>query len=186
MSLHPIIQNRYSPKSYQDKSLTNDEIQTILEAAGRSASSFNEQPWAYVYALRSDAVNFERLLSLINEHNRKWAEHAGALVIAFAKKTFHHNGRGNRHAWHDVGMSINTMTFQANSMGIYLRQMAGFFSEQAERDLSAPDNYEAVSAIAMGFPDPVEMEYKKNHPVVRRAVKEFAFAGQWKSETEKL
>jgi nitroreductase len=181
MGLHPLIINRYSPKSYQDKSLTKYEIQEILEAAGRSASSFNEQPWAFVYALRSEEANFEKLLTLINEHNRKWAEHAGALVIAFAKKTFHHNGRGNRHAWHDVGMSINTMTFQANSMGIYMRQMAGFFSEQAESDLSAPDNYEAVSAIALGFPDPEEMEYKRNHPVSRRPLEEYAFAGQWNS-----
>lgn len=185
MSLHPLITNRYSPKSYQDKSLTNHEIHEILEAAGRSASSFNEQPWAFVYALRSDEANFEKLLTLINEHNRKWAEHSGALVIAFAKKTFHHNGRGNRHAWHDVGMSINTMTFQANSMGIYLRQMAGFHAELAVENLDAPDNYEAVSAIALGFPDPEEMEFKRNHPVMRRPVEEYAFAGQWKSEKEK-
>ncbi len=186
MSLHPIIENRYSPKHFIQQSLSAEEMIKILEAAGRAASSFNEQPWAFVYALRSDGENFNRLLGVINEHNQSWASEAGALIVAFAKKSFDRNGRANKHAWHDVGMSINTMTFQANSMGIYMRQMAGFFAEKAESDLSAPENYEAVCAIALGYPDAGEKEFKMNHPVMRRPVQEYAFDGQWKLDKEKL
>ena len=79
--------NRWSPRAYTSADISEETVLTFLEAARWAPSSFNSQPWRFIYA-RRDTPQWEGLLSLLNDFNRSWAEKASALVIVLSKTTF--------------------------------------------------------------------------------------------------
>tara|TARA_R110001592_G_scaffold119491_3_gene322642 strand:- start:1259 stop:1456 length:198 start_codon:yes stop_codon:yes gene_type:complete len=54
MKVLNLIKERFSPYEFTDKQITENEILTLFEAAGKAASAFNEQPWRFIYALKQD------------------------------------------------------------------------------------------------------------------------------------
>jgi len=42
-----VILNRWSPRAYSDRPVTDEELFTVLEAARWAPSSSNEQPWRF-------------------------------------------------------------------------------------------------------------------------------------------
>ncbi len=60
--------------------LENADLMTLFEAARWAPSSYNAQPWRFVYALRETA-SWTRFLDLLNPFNRSWAENAAAIIF---------------------------------------------------------------------------------------------------------
>lgn len=178
MHLIQAIEERYSPRKFTGDSIAEAQLQRFFDSARRVASCFNEQPWAFVYAHKSDTAQFDQLTSVLKEGNA-WAKDAAVIVLAFAKKDFEKNGKPNRHSFHDTGQAVAQMTIQAVQEGIYVHQMAGFDREKALEVTGAPEEYEAVTAIALGYPDPEEMKEKRNSDLDRKAISEFTFKGHW-------
>jgi nitroreductase len=54
---------------------------TFFDAARWAPSSYNSQPWRFVYARRG-TTHWGMLLGLLNEFNQSWAKEASALVVA--------------------------------------------------------------------------------------------------------
>ena len=128
-----------------------------------------------------DVSNYEDILSV---KNQLWAKAAPLIILSVAKINFEINGKTNKHALHDVGAAVNNMTMQANSMGLYVRQMAGFDSKKAKVIFNIPDGYEPVAAIAIGYygnPDELPEEFIKSEISERnrKPAAEFTFEGKW-------
>ena len=96
----------------------------MIEAARWAPSCFNAQPWRFVVAVRQDEEAFERMVSCLVPGNQQWAKKAGLLAFAVAREAFEHNGKPNRHAWHDVGLAVAQLTMQATHEGLAVHQMA--------------------------------------------------------------
>lgn len=182
--IHPLLRDRWSPRSFSEEALDEETIRTLLEAARWAASCFNEQPWRYLVAPRSNDEAFAAMLACLGEKNQIWAKKAGVLMIACARTTFAHNDKPNRHAWHDVGLANAQLTAQATAMGLGVHQMAGFSSEAARETYGIPEGFEPVAAIAIGklapadaLPDP--LKERELAPRSRKAMSEIAFAGSW-------
>ena len=74
LDVHPLIANRWSPRSFvADTSIPNADLQLILEAARLAPSAFNEQPWRYFVGKRGDET-FNLILAGLGEFNQKWAK----------------------------------------------------------------------------------------------------------------
>ena len=43
-----LIKNRWSPRSFSDKDINKESINSLFEAASWAASAFNEQPWRFI------------------------------------------------------------------------------------------------------------------------------------------
>jgi nitroreductase len=81
----PLILDRWSPRAYDSSAhVSRPELAALFEAARWAPSSFNVQPWRFVFALRADA-GWQAMLDLLIPFNRSWAEAAGALVSAYAR-----------------------------------------------------------------------------------------------------
>lgn len=178
------IRDRWSPVAFDPKPLDPHIIASLFEAARWAQSSYNEQPWIYVYAEKSDPGR-EVLESLLVEGN-SWAKNAGLLLVDFSKKTFAKNGKPNRHYLHDLGAANAYITLQATSMGLVTHQMAGFDVEKANAALGVPGDYEPGSMMAIGYyagqdalPEP--LKERENAPRVRKPQSEFVFQGRWKT-----
>ena len=148
--LVPEISKRWSPGVFTNQEPDETAIHALFEAARWAPSSYNEQPWLYVYALKNDGETRETLEGLLVEANA-WAKEAGLLLCSFAKKTFDKNGKVNTKAQHDVGASNYALTLQATKMGLITHQMGGFTADKANEALGVPENFEPVSMMAVGY-----------------------------------
>lgn len=174
MEILDLIKNRFSPYEFTNKELTEDDLKTLFEAAGKAASAFNEQPWRFIYAVKEDEENFNRLHSCLVEGNQGWTKDVAALVFTVVKTNFTKNDNHNRVAEHDLGLAMGNLTVQALSAGIYIHQMAGIEIEKIKETLNVPEGYEPVTAFALGY-------YKGESGVKpRKPVEEIAFKGSWK------
>jgi hypothetical protein len=72
------------------------------------------------------------------------------LLLTIVKKIFTKSGKPNGHAWHDLGQAVATMNLEAVTHDIYLHSMAGIHTDKAKELYNIPDDYEVVSAIALG------------------------------------
>lgn len=187
--VHELIRRRWSPRAFADRPVEPEKLASLFEAARWAPSSYNEQPWNYVYATKEHPEQFQRLLDCLVEGNQRWARKAPVLAISVAKLRFDHNGQPNRHALHDVGMATENLALQGVALGLAVHQMAGFHVDQARELLGIPEGYEPVAAIAVGYPaNPEslspEVREKELAPRTRKPAAQFAFQGRWGAAAE--
>lgn len=180
-----LFAKRWSPREFADRPVEPRKIRGMLEAARWTMSSYNEQPWRYVVASRSqDPEEFETLLQCLNEGNQAWAQSAPVLMMSFYKTTFSGKDRRNRAAPHDLGAASAALTFQATAMDLYVHQMAGIKKEEVRETYGVPDGFEPMAGIAIGYLDDPEMLSKKiqegvRSPRSRQSLEAFTFSGGW-------
>lgn len=184
LDIHPVIRKRWSPRSFQTSvPVETEKIQRIFEAARWAPSSFNEQPWRFIVGIKGDET-WDKLHACLAEFNQKWAHLAPVLVLTMGKKTFTKNGKDNKVYKYDLGASAAYMTFQAYSEGLVMHQMGGFSKEKARETFGIPDDFDPVSAIAIGYQDVPErlipeMEESERAPRKRHAPDQFVFSGKF-------
>jgi len=182
--LHELVRHRWSPRAFAAKSVSPDTLRSLFEAARWAPSSDNEQPWAYLMATQDDPENFAKLLSILVEFNQKWAMHAPVLALCIAHRTGQKDGKPNRHALYDAGGASAQLTFEANSRGLVVHQMAGFHIDQARQVFGIPEDWEPVAAMAIGYPGdpaslPPPLRDRELRPRVRKPLSEFVMTGGW-------
>jgi nitroreductase len=178
-----IISNRKSPLAYAAKPVEQEKIRALFEAARWAPSSYNEQPWRFIYSVQEDRDEFGRFLDCLFEGNRVWAEDAPMLVLSVASMSFAHNSRANKHAFHDVGLAVGNLLSQATSMGLMVHQMGGFSVEKAKEKLAVPRGYEPVTMMAIGYHGnvddlPEDLKSRELQTRVRKPLDEIVFKGE--------
>ena len=183
--LHELIQRRWSPLGFdRDRDIDRETLVSILEAARWAASSFNLQPWRFIVAPRQNASEFQKILSVLREGNQPWARQAAVLMIAVTQ-THRQPDAPNRHAAHDLGLAISQMVLQALDHGLHAHQMGGFFPDKARELYGIPAEFEAYTAIALGYQTANLDHLGEGHrereaaPRQRQALSDMVFDGVW-------
>ncbi|HWW17847.1 MAG TPA: nitroreductase family protein [Candidatus Saccharimonadales bacterium] len=182
--VHELIKNRWSPRAFAEKLVERPVLRSLFEAARWAPSSNNEQPWAYLVATKEDAENFAKMLGVLVEFNANWAKDAPVLALSVAHLKTNRDGKPNRVAVHDVGSATAQLTFEANTRGLLVHQMAGFDAEKARQTFAIPPDWEPVAAIAIGYPGnpeslPDKLRERELAPRTRKPVSEFVMTGSW-------
>lgn len=182
--LQQLIGDRWSPVAFDGRSITREQLGSLLEAARWAPSSYNEQPWRYIVATHDDAVEFARLLSCLADANAAWAKNASVLLLAIASLKFSRNGKPNRHAQHDVGLANENLVLQATAMGMAGHQMAGFDPDKCRTLYEIPDDYEPLTMIAVGYhatgSDVDEsLRRREETPRSRKPLSDMVYAGRF-------
>ena len=81
----PIITTRFSARAMAGKSVDDETMMALVEAASFAPSCFNEQPWRFLIA---QGERFDKLNSCLTPKNQSWAGEAAALILLLSKKTF--------------------------------------------------------------------------------------------------
>jgi nitroreductase len=183
-AMHELLEKRWSPVAFSPRAVETEKLRSVLEAARWAPSSFNEQPWVFLVSTKDEREAYERLLGLLVEGNRVWAQFAPVLMLSVAKLNFALNGKPNRHALHDVGAAAAYLTMQATALGLYVHQMAGYDVERAQREFSIPPGYEPAAAIALGYLGddaalPEKLRGRSPLKRNRKPLSEFVFTGRW-------
>lgn len=179
-----MIRERWSPRAFLDKPVEPAKLLSLLEAARWAPSSFNDQPWYFLVARKTEPEEFAKLLECLVEGNQAWAKAAPVLIISVARRTFEQNGKPNRCAVHDVGLASENLTLEAVAQGLVTHGMAGIKPERIREVYGLPENCEPVAGWAIGYagePDTLEGALRERElaPRTRKELGEFVFGGKW-------
>ncbi|GIX03329.1 MAG: NAD(P)H-flavin oxidoreductase [Planctomycetaceae bacterium] len=183
--IHSILAGRWSPVSFQPRTIEPEILARLFEAARWSPSSYNDQPWSYIIATREQEAEFARLLSCLMELNQVWAQHASVLGLSCAQKLSNRTGQPNRYAWHDTGMANLSLAIQAQAEGLYVHFMGGFDVQRARHHLEIPPTHDPVVAFAIGYYDPThrqlppEVASRDHQPRQRKPLCDMVFNSSW-------
>ena len=149
----PIFTARWSPRAFTGEAIDEARLNTFFEAARWAPSAFNAQPWRFIYARRNDE-HWAGFLSLLNDFNRSWAQHAAALVLVVSATRFTPPGKSEAiqtgsHAF-DTGAAAAFLALQASLAGWHAHTMGGFDKTRARSELGVPEGFEVEAVIAIG------------------------------------
>ncbi len=151
-SILPVMAERWSPYAFDPRPVEREKLLSCLEAARWAASSYNEQPWTFILAERSDAAAFAKALDCLVEPNQAWAKNAGVLLLTVVSRTFTRNGKPNAACEHDVGLAAGNLVLQATVQGLQGHQMIGIVAAKVRATYKVPDGHDPLTAIALGYP----------------------------------
>lgn len=175
---------RWSPRAFDTRPVDPDDLAAIFEAARWSPSCFNEQPWLFVYA--RDGEDRERMLGLLVDGNREWADRAPVVGIVFAKKSFARNGDPNRWGPFDAGAASLAVALQASLRGLVSHFMGGIHADRCCAELGVPEqDWEPMAGFAIGHPgDPAVLSdalREREAPSGRKPLAEVAMEGRYRA-----
>lgn len=159
LPIMPTIDERYSAVSFdKEKIVTAEEFEALAQAAQLSPSSYNEQPWVFIFCDRIvDPESYEKAFSTVVPFNQNWAQDAQVLIIVLYSKNFIKNGKENRWAGYDTGAAVQSLSLQATYLGLITHQIGGFDPVQIRELFEIDEGMEPISIIALGYPSEHEV-----------------------------
>lgn len=158
--IEPVFLERWSPRAYTGEEISEHTLRTMFEAARWAPSSYNSQPWRFIYA-RRDNAHWDKLLGLLNEFNQSWAKTASAIVFVVSAETMHVQGKEGAvpaysHSF-DAGAAWGYLALQAAYMGWAAHGMVGLDFDRSYVELKIPAGYRIEAAVAIGRKGPKHM-----------------------------
>ena len=74
-NINPLLLHRWSPRAMSGEEISDTELMRLFEAARWAPSSYNGQPWRFIYAKRNSEP-WDKLFSLMVDFNKSWAKNA--------------------------------------------------------------------------------------------------------------
>ncbi len=180
--INPLLLDRWSPRAMSGASISKTELLQLFEAAKWAPSSYNNQPWRFVYA-EKESSHWKNFFNLLVEFNQQWCKNAAVLVVALSRKNFASNEKPARTHSFDAGAAWENLALQGTTMGLVVHAMEGFDYDKAKKELEIPDEYNVEAMIAIGKPGnkadlPAAIQ-EREYPSDRRKLAETIFEGRF-------
>lgn len=158
-NINPLFVNRWSPRAMSGEEISHDDLMGLFEAARWAPSSYNNQPWRFIYAKRN-TDHWQTFISFLAEGNKIWAQNAAVLVVVISRKNFEFNEKPAITHQFDAGAAWENLALEATSRGLITHGMQGFDYNQARKELDVPENFDVMAMIAIG-----KLGKKENLPI---------------------
>lgn len=155
---HPIeklLLDRWSPRAMSGEAISEPELMSLFEAARWAPSSYNNQPWRFLYA-RRETAHWPAFFDLLVEANKTWCAQAAVLVLIISKTTFDHNDQPSATHSFDAGAAWQNLALQGFANGFVVHGMQGFDYARAQTELGIPALYKVEAMVAIGRPGSIE------------------------------
>jgi len=151
--LHPLLAGRWSPTRFDvSHSVSDTDVELILEAARWAPSAGNSQPWAFIVGTKG-ADTHARLTRHLAGSARPWAVDASVLVANLAHRYVEDTEwEYSEFSLYDLGQAVAHMTIQAQALGLLARQFRAFDREALQADFAVPEHWEIATMTAIGRP----------------------------------
>lgn len=184
-NVNSIFVDRWSPRSMTEESITDETLMTLFEAARWAPSSFNNQPWRFLYAKR-DTPSWDLFYNLLSEENKVWAKNAAVLVVIISRKNFEYNEKPSITHQFDAGAAWENLALEASIRGIVAHGMQGFDYEKTRMELKIPSVFDVMAMIAIGIRGPPEnlppSLQEREFPNDRKELSEIVMEGVFKNK----
>ncbi len=178
----PVLRERNSSIAFDpSKTVSEDDMQALLEAARWAPSGSNGQPWRWMIARRG-TPEFDGIWNVLMPGNQGWTKFAPVLMIAAAQTSYTRpdgTKQLNRTAFYDAGLANMSLAAEATRRGLNLRMMGGFKLDEARKLM--PEGVEPICVIALGATNdgshlPEDMRARISAPRQRKSISEFVIA----------
>ncbi len=182
--IDPMFTERWSPRAFSGEDLPVETLMSFFEAARWAPSSYNSQPWRFVWGRRG-TPHFDTLLGLLSGANPDWCKNASALVFIISCETMTVPGKdepvpSRTHSF-DAGSGYMSLSLQAHLAGWYTHGMVGLNFAQAAETLRVPLGFNVEMALAIGrLGDPATLAEglrAREMPNTRKPIAESVFEG---------
>ena len=154
--INSLFIDRWSPRSMTGEDIDDVDLMSLFEAARWAPSSYNNQPWRFIYAKRNNTESWNKLFDLLYEGNKVWAKNAAALVVVISRKNFEYNEKPSVTHQFDAGAACENLALEAVDLGIATHAMEGFDHQKAKTNLGIPESYNVMAMMAIGKRGPKE------------------------------
>lgn len=147
----PEFIERVSTRAFDpNKEIDDKTLLSCFEAARWAPSSYNNQPWRYVYAKRGSQT-FAKMLDCLVDFNKQWCKNASVLVIICSKTHFTHNNKPSLTCSLDTGASYMSLVLQAQKLDVASHAMEGIYRDKIKEFFQIPDEYKIEAMLALGY-----------------------------------
>ncbi|MDL2286406.1 nitroreductase family protein [Desulfococcaceae bacterium OttesenSCG-928-F15] len=153
------LKKRRSVRKFQDRPISDEDLEKILEAVQWSPSWANTQCWEIISV--KDPVLREKLQQTLSPRNpaTKAVITAPELLVlcGIKKSSGFYGGTASTILgdWmlYDLGIATQSIGLVAEDLGLAMVVVGFFDQNRAAEILNVPDNVQVVSMMPMGYPD---------------------------------
>lgn len=151
--VHPMILARRSLREMNGKSIRENELMSLFEAARWAPSYYNTQSWRFVYAKRT-SPQWNDYLDALVPANRKWCKDAAVLVVVLSNNNQIYKGKKvpvESHSF-DSGAAMMAIALEGTARGLVVHPMTGYDKDKVRNmiGLKDTDEYTIEAMIAIG------------------------------------
>jgi len=175
------IMKRRSGRAFSDKPVSDEMLNSILEAARWAPSCANAQAWNFV-VLRDSEVRTKAHEAL--SRGNAYAKAAPVMILVAAKEDGGCPAHGLPYFTMDVGLAVENMLLQTVHLGLMGHPTAGWNETQLKELTGIPDEYRIVTVVFIGYEgDPSMLDErtleKEKAPRKRKELSEIVHWNGW-------
>lgn len=144
------IKGRRSIRAFTDQSVTEKEVETLIDAARQAPSAGNIQPWEFIIIRKLEVKRKLALAAL----NQTFIEEAPVVIVVCADESASESGYGPRgktlYCIQDTAAATQNILLTAYALGLGTCWVGAFKEEDAKKALSIPDDVRPVAIIPVG------------------------------------
>ncbi len=174
MDILEVTKARRSIRKYKTTPVSDESLETVLEAARWAPSWANTQCWRFVVARDSD-VKAKLADALGENYSYDAVKEAPVVIVACAElgKSGYSQGvpATDKGDWFmfDVALAMQNLALAAHSLGLATVHVGRFDAKQAEAILGVPQGFCVVEIMPLGYPD------QERNPRPRKELSEIVF-----------
>jgi nitroreductase len=158
MNVLDAIKTRKSVRAYQDRSVEEEKLNQILDAARLAPSASNRQEWRFVIVREEET---KKKLAFIAGDQQFIAE-AGVVIVACAETDEHMMNCGQLCYPIDVSIALDHITLVAVELGLGTCWIGNFDERKVKALLGIPEKIRVVELMPLGYPvDPSRVEKRR-------------------------
>ena len=166
MNVMEAIKKRYSVRSYQDRAVETEKLDSILEAARLAPSASNKQEWRFI-VVRDKSIR-QRLMQAAKD--QAFVGQAPVVIACCAKTDNHVMTCGQICYPIDVAIAIDHLALCAVAEGLGTCWIGAFDEDQVKKILGIPPRIRVVELLPIGYPkNPAPV--KKSRLPIKKIVK---------------
>jgi nitroreductase len=170
MTFLDLAKKRASVRSFLDKPVSDERIESVLEAGRWAPSACNIQPWVFIVIKRNESRG---LLETV--YNRAWFLQAPVVIAVCCNHGISwKRADGKDFGDIDIAIALDHMTLAAAEAGLGTCWVGNFDPAKAREVLSIPQHIDIVAFTPLGYPDP-----HPSRPKTRKALNEIVHWGSY-------
>ena len=175
------IKKRRSGRAYTNKPISDEMLNSILEAGRWAPSCMNTQAWNFV-VLRDKEV-LAKAHEMLSRGNA-YAKAAPVMILVAAKEDGGCGAHGLPYFMMDVGLAVENMLLQAVHLGLMGHPTAGWNEEGLKEVTGIPEEYRIVTVVFFGYEGDFDklderLQEKEKKPRTRKDLSEIVHWNSW-------
>lgn len=150
MDVFEAIRRRRSVRAFTTKTLSNIEVEKLIDAARMAPSAGNIQPWKFVVVRRPE-IKRKLVEAALNQ---SFIEEASVVIVVCADEIQSDRSYGNRgttlYCLQDTAAAIQNILLAAYALGLGTCWIGAFDEDLVREALNVPPNMRPVAIIPVG------------------------------------